>query len=95
MTEHYGEKILVGSRTINELRHRFVGKTVRTSRILDRDEYDRQIGDAFWCGQFFDFGGEGFVEFIEHFDGGNFILAVDYGMQWPIDPLTTIQVIDR
>jgi hypothetical protein len=95
MTDLHGEKILVGSRTINELRYRFLGKMVRTSRILDKDEYDQWIGDAFWCGQLFDFGGEGFVEFIEQFGGDSFILAVDYGMQWPIDPLTTIEVIDR
>lgn len=98
MSRYDGEPLLVGSRTVNELRCRFVGKTVRTSRILNVQEYNIWIGDAFGCfvnwDNGFDFGGEGVVVDVKRYDDIK-VLQVDYGMQWPIDELTTIQVIDE
>lgn len=97
MTCYDRERLLVGSRTVNELRYRFIGKTVRTSRILDQFEYECWIGDAFgifvdW-NDGFDFGGEGVVIDFKQYDGIK-VLQVDYGMQWLIDELTTIQVVN-
>jgi hypothetical protein len=67
---------------------------VQTSRILDRHEYEAWVGDTFgWWDEGFNFGGEGVVIFIEQLDDVK-VLGVDYGMQWPIDELTTIQVVD-
>lgn len=95
MSRYDGEPLLVGSRTVNELRHRFIGKTVRTSRVLSRREYATWVSDALgrW-NDGYDFGGEGVVVFIEQFSG-IMVLGVDYGMQWPIDSLTTIQVVNE
>lgn len=97
MTSYDGERLLVGSRTINELRHRFVGKNVRTSRIMTNSEFEEYVGSAHigWHPGF-DHGGEGIVvDFIEASIGYRTVIMirVDWGYEWMIDALTTIQVV--
>lgn len=90
------ERILVGSRTINELRARFVGRYVVTEREISHDEYARMAGPVGWTTHWSPGFSIGTAGLIIDFDvqNGMIVARDDDGWEWQICPLTTIKVID-
>jgi hypothetical protein len=90
------ERILVGSRTVNELRARFVGKYIVAERELSYDEYVKMAGPVGWRTSWhpgFALGAAGLIiDFVVQ--NGVIVARDDEGWEWRIWPLTTIKVID-
>lgn len=79
--------------TIEQLRERWVGRCVRTERLLTEQEFPQWQGGpgVEWTPDFL-WGGEGTVTgFEERY--GRICVQVDWGMEWPVDELTHIQEV--
>lgn len=80
---------------IDALRALWVGKYVRTSRILTREEYRQWVGDPdrdYGAGKWhegYDWGGAGVVAAF-YWERGSVWLLSDEGLAWRIDAQTTI-----
>ena len=92
-----GERIRIGSRTVNELRARFVGKHIIAERELTYEEYLRMTGPFGWTTSWhpgFKLGAAGYiVDFITS-DSGYIYARDDEGWEWRIWPQTTIEAVD-
>jgi len=87
------KQIIVGSRTVNELRARFVGKYVITRRELSHSEYVKMAGSIGWHTPWYPgFGISSAGVIIDFVENDKKIFARDdEGWEWRIWPVSMIE----
>lgn len=81
---------MLTNREIDQLRSAWVGRYVRTTRLLTLEEYQEWVGgpDKEWNDQYL-FGGEAIVDDF-YSENGHIWLMGDEGLSWIVDEQTFI-----